>query len=132
MRISDWSSDVCSSDLRPRITAPKVDRLLQPGPAGGGACCVGGHGVARLVRRWKQIVIVRDAPDRLAGGVATVRAEHKDTPPQPSPALAGEGDKARAFRRSYRGCSRRACRTKAQHNSAPSGKSESRSKSHEG
>src|SRR3546814_4497089 len=107
MRISDWSSDVCSSDLqarhqrdqrqqrdraehRPRITAPEVDGLLQPGPAGGGACCVGGHGVARLVRRWKQIVIVRDAPDRLAGGVPTVRAA-QDTPPPPSPAFAGEG-----------------------------------------
>src|SRR3546814_10702977 len=24
MRISDWSSDVCSSDLRPRFTAPRA------------------------------------------------------------------------------------------------------------
>src|SRR3546814_4260075 len=33
MRISDWSSDVCSSDLEP---VDQVDELLRPG---GGAVC---------------------------------------------------------------------------------------------
>src|SRR3546814_13819339 len=68
MRISDWSSDVCSSDLsrEPLTLAPP------PAKAGGG---------------WE--------------GVLTVRAESNDTPPQPSPAFAGEGARARGFRRSY-------------------------------
>src|SRR3546814_1765939 len=34
-------------------------------------------------------------------GVPTVRADPKGTPPQPSPAFAGEGAEARGFRRSY-------------------------------
>src|SRR3546814_1950950 len=67
MRISDWRSDVCSSDL-PRALA------LAPPPAKAG----GG---------WE--------------GVPTVRADPKGTPPQPSPAFAGEGAEARGFRRSY-------------------------------
>src|SRR3546814_14585998 len=29
MRISDWSSDVCSSDLRNKITAEKMDSLIE-------------------------------------------------------------------------------------------------------
>src|SRR3546814_20755022 len=34
MRISDWSSDVCSSDLRdPRDAGMQVDRLVQHDPA---------------------------------------------------------------------------------------------------
>src|SRR3546814_3051778 len=69
MRISDWSSDVCSSDL----LAPP------PATAGGG---------------WE--------------GVPTVRVDPKDTPPQPSPAFAGEGAEARGFRGSYRCCHPRA------------------------
>src|SRR3546814_3401632 len=35
MRISDWSSDVCSSDLRQRVLSAEPDLAL-PGPAGGG------------------------------------------------------------------------------------------------
>src|SRR3546814_9923396 len=35
-------------------------------------------------------------------GVPTVRADPKGTPPRPSPAFAGEGARARGFRRSYK------------------------------
>src|SRR3546814_11383475 len=77
MRISDWSSDVCSSDLsrEPLTLAPP------PAKAGGG---------------WE--------------GVLTVRAESNDTPPQPSPAFAGEGARARGFRRSYESLQKKAAR----------------------
>src|SRR3546814_2046690 len=37
MRISDWSSDVCSSDLVPH--APTVRRASQSGPVGSGFAC---------------------------------------------------------------------------------------------
>src|SRR3546814_5976142 len=63
MRISDWSSDVCSSDLG--LRAPAL--APPPAKAGGG---------------WE--------------GVVTARAGPKDTPPQPSPAFAGEGAKLAA------------------------------------
>src|SRR3546814_2334000 len=33
MRISDWSSDVCSSDLHPDILVMDVARVLKPGGA---------------------------------------------------------------------------------------------------
>src|SRR3546814_3253758 len=35
-------------------------------------------------------------------GVPTFRADPKGTPPRPSPAFAGEGARARGFRRSYK------------------------------
>src|SRR5690606_5491971 len=37
-------------------------------------------------------------------GVSTVRNDPEDTPPQPSPAFAGEGARTRGFRRSYKSC----------------------------
>src|SRR3546814_15442502 len=70
MRISDWSSDVCSSDLKRSSPLPLRERLrprafaLAPPPAKAG----GGR-----------------------EGVPTVRADPKDTHTQPSPAFAGEG-----------------------------------------
>src|SRR3546814_19781862 len=36
MRISDWSSDVCSSDLRPG--RPDSSRARRAGPSGGSSC----------------------------------------------------------------------------------------------
>src|SRR3546814_2938059 len=60
MRISDWSSDVCSSDLPPHradqlvegivpadILAHQPDRAVGPRPRGGMGCT--GRGVERLV-----------------------------------------------------------------------------------
>src|SRR3546814_3477184 len=47
MRISDWSSDVCSSDLP--IPAPSSDRTWQPVPRSVVPCQ---HGAALVQRAW--------------------------------------------------------------------------------
>src|SRR3546814_11012374 len=72
MRISDWSSDVCSSDL-----------LLLPEPQRGRAHAEGsgelgnGHGVARGVRRGGRACSLLDGPGGLAldGAERLLRAE---------------------------------------------------------
>src|SRR3546814_9228260 len=58
MRISDWSSDVCSSDLQADLRAP-VDVAALP-PAGDGRQIVRGGGRHRLARpaRWIDIETV--------------------------------------------------------------------------
>src|SRR3546814_2921652 len=54
MRISDWSSDVCSSDLCARARLPRRPRTRRarrgPGAEGRHAACRGRHAVARRPR----------------------------------------------------------------------------------
>src|SRR3546814_6154662 len=73
MRISDWSSDVCSSDLHPHRLCAMDDRLVDRG-AGGGAVA---EDVDDLGRRL-DVGERRDdggAVDRLAG-VARIDRDH--------------------------------------------------------
>src|SRR3546814_15806164 len=70
MRISDWSSDVCSSDLGAASAAS-----FRPLP----------------LRRQGEV----------GRGCPRFAAMPKGTPPQPSPAFAGEGGRARGRSRSY-------------------------------
>src|SRR3546814_9496282 len=54
MRISDWSSDVCSSDLRPLHRPGAVDALPRAGarrPGAGGRRAAGGSGGDELAHR---------------------------------------------------------------------------------
>src|SRR3546814_9132725 len=84
MRISDWSSDVCSSDL---FTGwGRVDRAQ-------------GNGAPQCYPRRTGFnrELLAPPPAKAGGGwegVPTVRADPEDTPPQPSPAFAGEGAKS--------------------------------------
>src|SRR3546814_5487110 len=48
MRISDWSSDVCSSDLAAHIGAAQIDEGIDPGNAGDHAAVLIGQGHRRL------------------------------------------------------------------------------------
>src|SRR3546814_19962800 len=64
MRISDWSSDVCSSDLAPQHDA-EVDLPLGFGGGGHGGC---GQGGARIIAE---------------GGSSRAHSAQYDTPPQP-------------------------------------------------
>src|SRR3546814_2683115 len=107
MRISDWSSDVCSSDLAVAIAVHAREVI-----AGAVDLRVRGERQERRQDKGRQefhrrIVVVPLAlapPPAKAGGgwegVPTVRADPKGTPPRPSPAFAGEGARARGFRRS--------------------------------
>src|SRR3546814_8351762 len=69
MRISDWSSDVCSSDLRDLLGAEEVTLVYRRGPEAMGAT---GHeqAFARengvIIRHWAQ-------PVRLEGEAGAVR-----------------------------------------------------------
>src|SRR3546814_9276987 len=84
MRISDWSSDVCSSDL---FTGwGRGDRAK-------------GNGAPQCYPRRTGFnrELLAPPPAKAGGGwegVPTVRADPEDTPPQPSPAFAGEGAKS--------------------------------------
>src|SRR3546814_9385017 len=53
MRISDWSSDVCSSDLGPKsssLCSPLIRRFAPPSPAGGRRVGVGSlRGLGKLL-----------------------------------------------------------------------------------
>src|SRR3546814_1096278 len=83
MRISKLSADVCASDLgkpgNARLFAGRVPRLR-----------------GRLHPR---AFALAPPPEKTGGGwegVPAVRADLEDTPPQPSPAFAGEGAKLAA------------------------------------
>src|SRR3546814_8368885 len=68
MRISDWSSDVCSSDLRAFLALhPRRQPSPERGPPGGG-------GVSRT-RRLRH-AFVKTMPPRLEEGVLYVSLEH--------------------------------------------------------
>src|SRR3546814_5721576 len=51
MRISDWSSDVCSSDLPPRL--PPAPSPPGSGPAAAGSACGRSRGRTGPARRWE-------------------------------------------------------------------------------
>src|SRR3546814_12139968 len=82
MRISDWSSDVCSSDLRGHAVGDPFDaaagRLGGRGEAGGGGADVGElDGIQRAGRGHRHALAVAHAVeaglvDAQAGGVAAV------------------------------------------------------------
>src|SRR3546814_21121953 len=63
MRISDWSSDVCSSDLAPRASPPRdghADRCWADGsrhPQRAGAQCVAARDRDRAARRDRKSVV---------------------------------------------------------------------------
>src|SRR3546814_20894364 len=118
MRISDWSSDVCSSDLsglgadgHGRAQCHRAGRRLGARAAGGDRWAGAGRQreFSRLAGRNAALVSCRSGgsrellapPPATAGGgwegVLTVRVDPKDTTPQPSPALYGEGATARCF-----------------------------------
>src|SRR3546814_16845425 len=105
MRISDWSSDVCSSDLRTQGQGA-VDRVKAPAPspakAGGEEARLRTIG-SRADERPPAVLAGRQG----WGGVSFGSARTVGTPSQPPPAVAGGGAKAKArgFRRS---CSNKA------------------------
>src|SRR3546814_11287340 len=68
MRISDWSSDVCSSDLRP---APIGDALLDEGFA------LDGHALERPGDRQGILVVHRHAPFEMIAQEDTHRPDHR-------------------------------------------------------
>src|SRR3546814_842395 len=100
MRISDWSSDVCSSDLswaccrcstastaRPSSWSPTTPRP----PSTRATRCTWTR--ARWWNR-RRTHDMTPPPAKAGGGregVPTARTDPKGTPPQPSPAFAGEG-----------------------------------------
>src|SRR3546814_9753272 len=73
MRISDWSSDVCSSDLRDRAAAPDhAERLLERlGRNGGDERSV--RAAYRLLERCRRVLAVR--VDRQCGAKACSEVE---------------------------------------------------------
>src|SRR3546814_1652318 len=74
MRISDWSSDVCSSDLR-RLVFARAGRTWCCSPSG-----------ILWERLQPRALDVAPPPAKAGGGwegVPTVRADPEDTPPQP-------------------------------------------------
>src|SRR3546814_19644297 len=62
MRISDWSSDVCSSDLFNRTRDLLPVFLAEPGEVNGGAACLGSRGL----RQPALVEIVRLIEDEIA------------------------------------------------------------------
>src|SRR3546814_9801285 len=68
MRISDWSSDVCSSDLGQRLESRHLGRAARFGGAD-----VGFRGVDLLVRRFDVGIAVQRDRDRVLGGGGQVR-----------------------------------------------------------
>src|SRR3546814_8599782 len=93
VRISDWSSDVCSSDLastaRPSSWSPTTPRP----PSTRATRCTWTR--ARWWNR-RRTHDMTPPPAKAGGGregVPTARTDPKGTPPQPSPAFAGEGAK---------------------------------------
>src|SRR3546814_13102427 len=92
MRISDWSSDVCSSDLDARLTVAEL-AVLVPGEAGAGDD-IGGpafppvveqaasaQAAARASRRWRRCMDMADSvlEARLTLARAGVRVDERGT-----------------------------------------------------
>src|SRR3546814_9936745 len=111
MRISDWSSDVCSSDLHLRFRRPHVHsaartRTRPHRPAR--ACPRAGGGPLRLYRLHPAAhVALAPSPakaGRVGEGCLPRSARTVSTPSQPPPAFAGGGAKTRArgLSRSYK------------------------------
>src|SRR3546814_20119914 len=78
MRISDWSSDVCSSDLGDFVTAPEVSQMFGELPA------------LALADLWQragcpQVAYVELGPGRGAPGVDALRAIERAGLPPPVP-----------------------------------------------
>src|SRR3546814_7202904 len=96
MRISDWSSDVCSSDLAGAASAASFALAPPPAKAGGG---------------WEGVLMARTdpkgtppqpvRPDSTAGVRSLAREQMVRKRAASPTAFAGEGAKARGFRRSY-------------------------------
>src|SRR3546814_3644229 len=75
MRISDWSSDVCSSDLAPDAQGRHDQGDSEIGPGGARADDTGG---SQKDRKIADCVVARAYPDRAHVGVATaVAIEHE-------------------------------------------------------
>src|SRR3546814_6823224 len=73
MRISDWSSDVCSSDLRRRAGAPAASDVVAVRAAAAAAAVRGtaaGAGIPRPRRPLPAVVVGRGRRLRGGGGVA--------------------------------------------------------------
>src|SRR3546814_11827254 len=104
MRISDWSSDVCSSDLRRRPTLPPLGNELQSRARGGFATMAGDRtsepgmtvtiGIARETAPGERLVAVTPETCRkpvAAGARFRVQPRAGDKPPFPDTATATAG-----------------------------------------
>src|SRR3546814_17376260 len=92
MRISDWSSDVCSSDLGKHGGA--LDRDCDRGPAAAARCGTGAQEPTWHLRRWTgleprtQLRCRRDAMNRMIGLVALCLALGACASTRPAPDIA--------------------------------------------
>src|SRR3546814_14519406 len=104
MRISDWSSDVCSSDLRRRPTLPPLGNELQSRARGGFATMAGDRTsepgmtvTIRIARETapgeRRVAVTPETCRKLVAAGASVRGERGlgDSEPFPDAAYADAG-----------------------------------------